>query len=73
MRWDGLEDAYLDPSLYPSAYIAKFEELKSILPSDEKIISKNERINQIEKERGTYKKDLIIKKSNYFKDFHLHR
>lgn len=51
MRWDGLEDAYLDPSLYPSAYIAKFEELKSILPSDEKIISKNERINQIEKRR----------------------
>ena len=51
MRWDGLDDAYLDPSLYPIAYIAKFEELKLILPSDEKIISKNERINQIEKRR----------------------
>ena len=51
MRWDGLEDSYLDPSRYPTAYIAKFDELKSILPSDEKIISKNERINQIEKRR----------------------
>ena len=47
MRWDGLKDTYLDSALFPTAYLAKIDELKSFLPSDEQKISKDERINQI--------------------------
>mgnify|MGYP005828922375 CR=1 FL=1 len=47
MRWDGLKDNYLDSALFPTAYLAKIDELKSFLPSDEQKISKDERINQI--------------------------
>ena len=47
MRWDGLKDTYLDSALFPTAYLAKIDELKSFLPGDEQKISKDERINQI--------------------------
>ena len=51
MRYDGLKNAYLDKSLYPSAQLIKINDLNKHLPSDEKKIIEGEREIQIQKRR----------------------
>ncbi len=47
MRYDGLKNASLDEHLYPSAQLININDLDKFLPSDEELISKDERMNQI--------------------------
>jgi len=51
MRYDGLKNASLDKSLYPSAQLIKINDLNKHLPSDEKKIIEGEREIQIQKRR----------------------
>ena len=47
MRYDGLKNASLDEHLHPSAQLININDLDKFLPSDEELISKDERMNQI--------------------------
>ena len=47
MRYDGLKNASLDEHLHPSAQLININDLDKFLPSDEGLISKDERMNQI--------------------------
>ena len=60
MRYDGLKNAYLDKSLYPSAQLIKINDLNKHLPSDEKKIIEGEREFQIQKRR-----EHVQKRFNY--------
>lgn len=60
MRYDGLKNAYLDKSLYPSAQLIKINDLNKHLPSDEKKIIEGEREIQIQKRR-----EHVQKRFNY--------
>ena len=60
MRYDGLKNASLDESLYPSAQLIKINDLNKHLPSDEKKIIEGEREIQIQKRR-----EHVQKRFNY--------
>ena len=60
MRYDGLKNASLDKSLYPSAQLIKINDLNKHLPSDEKKILEGEREIQIQKRR-----EHVQKRFNY--------
>lgn len=60
MRYDGLKNASLDKSLYPSAQLIKINDLNKHLPSDEKKIIEGEREFQIQKRR-----EHVQKRFNY--------
>lgn len=60
MRYDGLKNASLDKSLYPSAQLIKINDLNKHLPSDEKKIIEGEREIQIQKRR-----EHVQKRFNY--------
>jgi len=60
MRYDGLKNASLDESLYPSAQLIKINDLNKHLPRDEKKILEGEREIQIQKRR-----EHVQKRFNY--------
>ena len=60
MRYDGLKNASLDESLYPSAQLINIIDLNKHLPSDEKKLLEGEREIQIQKRR-----EHVQKRFNY--------
>ena len=60
MRYDGLKNASLDESLYPSAQLININDLNQHLPSDENKLLKGERELQIQKRR-----EHVQKRFNY--------
>lgn len=48
IRWQGLEDGYVfPPSHVPSAVIVDVEDLETVLPADELVLSASERVEQL--------------------------
>ncbi len=60
MRYDGLKNASLDESLYPSSQLININDLNQHLPSDENKLLKGERELQIQKRR-----EHVQKRFNY--------